>query len=278
MGSSIVSMDWSGFAAIATAVAATATAASAVVIAWQAVQTKRSAKAAEDSVEVSRQTLNLAHDERESSEAALAASRTIALEAARERRDARARRLHIDIVAEPQVLSPQVIGDAQTLVPGREFQRSRDDSVRILIRQEIRVLVVGDQRIWISAQNLRNPGLNESSSGWLLEAGHNYAFEFDTDRSLAEWAAIAEDRETTRGMGDYNVATIGVDDNFDDGVIDSYEVWLVGTPIVPVSDKQGAWVINMAKTEYGYPPVVANRRPMKRRYYISKSNNEELSA
>jgi hypothetical protein len=201
----------------------------------------------------------------------------MALEAARQRRDARTRSLQMDVIGQAQLLLYQRDDAPTPLADGHEFHLPRDGGKRIIVRQTLHLSVADGGRMWISVSpNLDVGGLLQNGDRWLIMPGQqSIATVFDTERSVAQWVSITEAR-VSGGADDYDIGFIGVADPYDDGTIDAYELWKVGTPMVKVADREGIWLATM-QSDTQYPRVATDVRPVRRMYYVSKSENELLS-
>ena len=276
-----VSLDWLAIGSIATAV-------SAAVIAYQSVQTKRAADAAVDAqavaqaaLTVSQNTLALAERENQANEAGLRASRTVAFEAAKQRRDLRARLIDIDVIGDPSIherppsgASVPPFGGLVPIAQGNEYHLPRDADRYLFLRQELHLRSTDGNPIWIGPWgNLTIEGLARNADDLLLGAA-TVACQLYTRRTVAEWVRIAEEREQGQ-PGSHDKAGIRVMDAHDDGTIDQYELQVSGTPLKRVPNRQGVWVVDTG-SDNGYPTIVTKLQPMLRRYWISKSRNEEL--
>lgn len=206
-------------------------------------------------------------------------SQTAALEAARHRRDDRARLLQITHWQGIRAHLDAYGADAIT-PDGHCFDLPKDANRKLLISQSFEVVpadglpmtatfngfFVGGKR-QIDMQPLSVPfGIPQNRS----------VARFTVERTLVEWVQIYQERASGQ-PGEEGHAWIGVDDTFDDGVIDSYELVQGGCPLRKSPDIEGRWILDTAGTnEWNMPQIVFAKRPMTRRYYISKINNQPL--
>jgi hypothetical protein len=139
--------DWTQVAAIATGVAAVVGSASLIAIAWQAWETRKTAGAARDSLEIGRASLKV--------------SQQVAVEATKARLDARAPRLLVTAaLAESEVArgrSGSGIRQVGAPWPGdREFRRTEDDYQVLAVGAQIDITNEGDRsvNVWIDGSTL----------------------------------------------------------------------------------------------------------------------------
>ncbi|TCO33078.1 hypothetical protein EV652_10377 [Kribbella steppae] len=98
---------------------------------------------------------------------------------------------------------------------------------------------------------------------------------FHVARPVSEWVEIAGHRAAGH-TGDQAKFTFTVSDDSDAGAIDQYDILVSGTPLVQVSDEEGAWRLQPGQYQdyhQRFPVVAAVALPGKRTYYLSKSKN-----
>ena len=111
-----------------------------------------------------------------------------------------------------------------------------------------------------------------------LEPGQKLdGWYFEIGRSVAEWAAIYEQRSTGAPGEEFLFQVIYVD-NLDTGVIEYHEVLFGGTLLTPIPNETGAWtLINYPDTPPGDPGGIGwQAQPTKRRYFLSRTRGIEL--
>jgi hypothetical protein len=67
---------------------------------------------------------------------------------------------------------------------------------------------------------------------------------------------------------------VEVDDGFDNGVTDTWQVTLTGFPLQPVPDEDASWQIGRLVPEQ--PPLMAEVSQLRRTYWRSKQRQIEL--
>jgi hypothetical protein len=81
--------------------------------------------------------------------------------------------------------------------------------------------------------------------------------------------------------GDQTAFIVSVSDDSDTDAIDHYQILVGGTPLVQVSDEDGAWRLQPGQYEdfeQQFPVMAAVALPGKRTYYQSKHKNQLLDA
>jgi hypothetical protein len=211
---------------------------------------------------------------------ALAHSQVMATEAARHRRDDRARLLRIALSG-PVRAFPE--GErADPLKDDEVFDLPADANRKLILSQVLEVGALDGLPITIRPNGLhvhgrRTIGFESLELPYSVRPGpKDNRMWFTVDRAVKEWVEIAEKRE--RGdPGPEVVVTIGVDDGFDDGVIDAYNIILGGCPLRRSSDRDGQWYLDLRPEPSGIPRIVVVVRPMVRHYFISKIGNQPLA-
>ena len=217
-------------------------------------------------------------DDRKNTALALEHSAAIALEAARSRRDARARLIQINLVGDPRVLTDRLENGER--VPPTEhtfFHLPADELRELTISQTVHIMSQDGREIEISPNGLELQN-RETTIGRPMKVGNaeTLVCAYSSTRTVAEWIRIYEMRQSG-DPGDENIATVGVADGFDDGTIDTYEIRQGGVPLKPDPNLYGRWTIDTSPGLFGYPKFAVATYPLTRRYYVSKSRNEQLA-
>ncbi len=217
--------------------------------------------------------------DRRSTAEALQHSATLALQASLQRRDQRARTLLIELRGQVQIIRPgrYPASSSLPLTSGLPVGPDPDLADSLMVRQELWVSAADGQPIVVMANGVTAVDLHAGSGGEVTILASGTRFHFDTVRSLAEWESIRLVREGGQ-PGDEGVAEFGLSDVYDDGTIDNYQLRQGGVPLVPNPNIPGSWFVDLTPGAGGWPPVVARVYPLTRRYWISKSRNEELLA
>lgn len=262
--------DWTQVGALATGAGALVTGLSAALIAWQAWETRKTAQSGRNGVEVGRQSLEI--------------SRTLAIDSTKARLDARAPRL---LVRAAPVIGEVVMGKSGSGLPqpwplDRQFRRTEDDHVTLLVGAQIDVKNEGDrsQRIWIdgNAALLRPEGANLTpNSGRItisLGPGESCEFRLTEARPLHQWAACWEARKQSNLDPAKSVGEVICSDPYDEGVVDRWRIELYGYPVESIPNDLAGWKIRNGQTN---PPVVeAVVMQQVRDYFISKIEDRKL--
>lgn len=224
-------------------------------------------------------------DERANTLEALRHSQTIAeqsqrsaTEAARQRRDSRARLLHITPFAEPVLFQPAVNED-QPVANGTTFMMPRDADVELVVWSPWKLWAADEQPIKVRLNRLEYGGEPQIAFRDIIIApditgrGRD-GFGLRVSRTLSEWVTIAAARENG-DPGPEPYGTVSVDDGYDDGVIDTYNVIQAGCPIRR-DPNTNQWVVAMGMDSPGIPHVLSQVMPMQRQYFVSKTGNQRL--
>jgi hypothetical protein len=207
---------------------------------------------------------------------ALAHSQVMATEAARHRRDDRARQLRIAHYQGTRVSSTE---DVRSIVSeGATFDMPKDANTMLYVSQALTIdaadggsIEIIPNGLWI--QGKRTFG-RETAVVPFAQSGPSVAW-FTAGRTVAEWVQVAESREAGQA-GDELRATIGVNDNYDDGVVDTYEIVMGGCPLRRSPDREGQWIVDTGYQPTGFKSVVVKPMPLRRSYFVSKRGNEPL--
>lgn len=208
---------------------------------------------------------------------ALSHSQTMATEAARARRDDRARLVRLSHFQQIKVL-PEPTSE-KWFEDGVTFDMPVDASRKLCVQQYILVETADGEPMSVrmfGLQVYREP-TNGAEPVRLPIGRHRDEFSlaaFVVERTVSEWVEIAKRREAGDGS-DEGHASIIVDDGFDDGVSDTYDIVQGGCPLRPSPQRDGQWILD---TGYDGPMhrVGIAFLPMRRRYFVSKIGNEDL--
>ena len=250
---------------------------SVVVIGLQAWETRRASEAADRALQ--------------HAQASIAVSERTALEAARTRLDARAPTIHVTVGKPewPPKRPPQFQGGEPGAVGlDEQLYLPRDEQMQILVTVDGVIRNESAITVELSTNNLsfsRYVAADDGSSRlvWdypatyqrhLLDSGKQLEFRLHEARPVSAWVQNAE--ASTEGVTPPQVIVGEVifSDPFDNGIVDNWRVELTGQPLEHVSDVQGG--VRVPRVLVGDAPMVATIRPVVRRYYHSKSNNEEF--
>ncbi len=219
--------------------------------------------------------------------AALAVARQQSAEAVRARIDAAvpAISVHMDTEVDwPPYEPSNFLGGHPNQLPAQLadpmlMPRNRDR--RIMVRAGVRVTNDSDRHVRVNVDGLlaKADGVTVIRSPCSLGPGEELAAWCAATHSLGEWIEVYKARAAGQA-GDEVVATVTYLDPADTGASDHWDLVIGGVPIEPVPDLDSGWQFipapRPAPGEIGAmatSPVVLRHR----RYYLSKSRNEELS-
>lgn len=220
--------------------------------------------------------------EREMTLTALDHSQVMATEAARQRRDARARLLRISAWQRIQAHLDSVSDDG--LKDGQTFDLPADGQRRLLVSQVFQILAADGEPMSVTLNGLvlhrkMQNGMETVRVPLTVGPGVGPSIAwFTVDRSVAEWVNVYQQRQAG-DPGDEAYAYIGVDDGFDDGVVDTYLLMQAGCPIRPSGQRDGQWVLDLSgpDSRSGLRRIAFVERPMTRHYFLSKIGNQPLA-
>jgi len=253
---------WEVFIAFATGASALGTCAATIVIAYQAIMTKRAVDVAQLGADV---------------------SRDIAAETIKTRLDARAR-VSLEVIMNGEVewppLEPSDFGDAQPIPLGTEYHLPRDKAKRLTIRMPVRFQNLTARTLSLQLNQLAPThwlGRERAPSTWTLDPNAAYDMVVYEERSVEEWAAIYVDRANGLPGAGTN-AMISHSDDYEDGVVDRWELELGGTPLSPALDRGDTWLLPTGPNEdaTGRSNIGGVLYPMERRYFLSKRQGKRL--
>ena len=248
------------FVVSATGVSALATTAAAIIIGVQSRYTRRA-------VEVAERGTALSH--------------AMAAETMKMRLDARAPQLTVETRGDVEwsPLEP-ALADHRPTSPERLYYLPRDRSEPILVRMPIRISNHSGTSVRIDISKGVVPddwtaGTHKPDE-WELPAGCAGDFFVQEVRSVNDWVD-SQHHLGSVGPDDPIVGHVRHSDPHDDGVVDSWEIHLIGTPLVHDPDRDGAWKLaDRATVSSGHPAMAGEVRPMRRDYYLSKVADEKL--
>jgi hypothetical protein len=203
----------------------------------------------------------------------------------------------------PERLETVVPGsDPERLDEGRVFRLPRDASDPVSLWVEGEVLNEGTQIVQIQLRDLRisqlvpggtNPE-TEVRTPWTepgtvrgqLRPGRRAFFRLEGVRPVSDWVANhralrvqGSDESATAGVEDRALTAlikgeVEVDDGFDNGVTDTWQITLTGFPLQPVPEEDASWQVGRRLTEQ--PRLMAELSQLQRTYWRSKQRRLEL--
>jgi len=250
-----------------------ATAITVVVIGFQAWETRRSA-------EVAQAALHKTDD-------AIKVSDRLAIESAKARLDARTPHINVSVMQTiwPPTRPPLFVsGPGQPIASDAEFRVQRDTTTEILLEAVCRVTNESAVTVQVGLNNISVQGDYATGTAWQypgtylqrsIPPGGWLDFMVREARSVADWAANAEDR--TNGVPGRNVivAEVIFSDTFDNGIVDNWRVEISGYPLEPVPGDPGTYRITQLAPGNASLPIAATTPPKRRRYFLSKELGEE---
>ncbi|WP_152360509.1 hypothetical protein [Microlunatus speluncae] len=237
------------------------------VVAWQAYETRRSARASAAAAEAANEALGLARSEE-------LHSRQLVAEAIRTRIDGQAPT--ITIVPNDQL---RVVNDVERPI---RFPQADDKPIFIAVG----FTVINDSATTVVLRRRTVPAVEGAPEidATVVAPGQRTFVAAEVPRSLAEWRAVADWTATGGGdEGEFRAAHAFERDArivfsyvtaADDGVADEYGFRLVGSPLTPLGE-EGAYDCFEADQVIGRAvQIVAD--PRRRTYYLSRSKGQEL--
>lgn len=257
-------------------VAAGAAAIAAGVVAWQALETRRSAQASEKAVNAAERAVVAANE-------GLELSRRQVGEAVRARIDANTPTITVRSPDEPSwpPLEPSQYqgGEPQPLPIGPmtdPMLMPRDRGRFIMVVTPVEIINESDRHVtvetgeMIDAKGAPLPASNRLAPDEHLEA------RFAITRTLEAWIDVYREREAGRS-GAGAVGWVRYGDPADTGAIDRWEVVLSGCPVDQVREVSG-WRLIVAPGHMSGQPGAMGVGPVLRErvYYLSKLRDERL--
>jgi hypothetical protein len=240
--------------------AALATSISALVIAWQAIETRRAANQAKRSVDQAKASAEAARDAVDVSQSILRESEISRIDAGVPRVIVTARDLNLN-----QVMEETNIGDEQVM-PNTWFTLPRDANRRLYVTGGMNILNEGPGSVALQSFGSLRLGESIPPSTITLSVGDTTYGIYRATRTVAEWIALAETREGGNPGEDivYGIFHRGPRDA---EATESIEIHIGGTLLERIPNETGNW---RASPQPNMAAVVA---PAKRTYYRSVSNN-----
>lgn len=258
--------------------AAIATSVSAIVIAWQAWETRKSAKASHDAVEIANNTLELARDE-------ATRSRAMIEESVKARLDADAPHVRIEL-SKPDERQPYGFvtsngydppKDLKPLGVGEQFHSPQHDET--LVWLTLYVTFFNDSarrvelRLWPAAYpSYQIAKWTEPSSLLSLEGGESVTRVMLLGGSLSSW--ISNGDLDPKGdaywhiWGQWTVAM-----NWNTGVVMNQRIEVWGSIFDP--NGPGAWVLK-GQNKHDYGSLIFRIRPSTKTYVLDRINGIEI--
>jgi hypothetical protein len=239
--------------------------------------------------EAGERTATAATDSLELARAEQRQTRFLALEAVKTRIDASMPR--ITVTTDPTVMWPPLVPSdfgAQQPVPvaAEPYRRPRDDGKPLMVRVGMSIKNDGPKavRVTFSQELFKGAGVDRKGlKEAVLEPGLRVSdLYFEFSRNVGEWADIYEERDRTRAGGPEYLFYVMYIDPADNGAIDYFNVVVQGTILRPVRNEHGAWVLINDPAQprdpsgEGIGAIGAVVQPTKRRYFFSRTANQEL--
>jgi anti-sigma28 factor (negative regulator of flagellin synthesis) len=255
--------------------------AAAMLVAWQSWETRKSAQAGAAAVATANAALKLTQSALDVAQKEERHTRQLIIETIKARIDAGTYPLTVTV--DPSAvwppLEPSISGGAPNPLPTNMVYRlPKDADNRIIVRARFDIRNQGSDLVtvkfndpWVGSDGIG--GEQPVKAGAMsLASGRRLDGYFEVDRSVAEWAEIAQYRLTGQVIED-SVRAITLDDESDTGAIDWYEIVIGGTPLIAIDDEQGGWRISPGQYldfEKNAPVMGVVAHPRKRVYYLSK--------
>jgi hypothetical protein len=271
---------WTAIAAIATATAAIVAGVSAVIIALQTRATRKAAVAGAKAADAAVQAADAAVAALGLAQREQNISRFLATEAVRVRLDSRAPRI-VMVARDTGMIWPPLwvssIGEPQAHPADRgPFRMPKDGNIVLLVRCLYKLRNDGDSAVQVRLSQPSRIGDKLREEVW-IEPHDEFSGSFDVQRTVAEWVAIWEERDRTRGPVDDFIFEAVYLDQADAGVIDNYRAVLAGTIVKPVPNETGAWeLIDGPGVTGEIGSIVLTDQPTRRRYFLSRERGIEL--
>jgi len=248
-----------------TIVAAIATAISAAVVAWQAVETRRSVRQARKSAEQAVISARAAQDAVAISQEILRDSQIARIDAGMPRVIVRTKNLGV-----AGVLEETARGD-EKIPTGDSFVLPRDANRRLFFTRKIEILNEGPGTVTLTMhQPLTLPASERSITVRTLAPLESIEGIYTVGRSIQDWIDIAETRETGH-PGPEHAFTITHTGPRDAEAVEYITVVTGGTVLQRVPDAPATWRVEQ--------PANVNSivTPATRTYWQSKTNNQLFS-
>ncbi|MFF1817196.1 hypothetical protein ACFVWG_07855 [Kribbella sp. NPDC058245] len=256
------------------------------VVAWQSLETRRSAKASAKAAEAANTGLEYSKSALELARREESNTRRLIDEAVKTRIDEVTPTLTIILGGLVGPLQPDLV-DATQLVftGGDEVYRMPKHQDSILAMRQFFTLISDGKRIMMVHMPPWTPDWDEeqypdttltSRSGLLeMPVGVRIDGFFDVKRTIADWIKITESTPENPSLPAAEFV-IGYNDPSDTGATDHYPILVGGSPLKPVPDELGAWTATSSAGDAVHPQMTVTRMPRKRDYYLSKTENKKL--
>lgn len=258
------------FIDVATGVAAMGTFAAAVVVAWQAVMTRKAVQAAEDSADLARKAADI--------------SQELVAEAVKTRLDARAPSTSLVMLDAAQwpPYEPSDFGEAQQVRAAAHYNETRDANQRIQVRGYVELTNHWTKPLTLKLGNVVPTDWDQQASvprTVKVPPGKEVGLFIIQTRTVAEWIAAYLDRQNSGASYDTH-ANIGFSDDMDEGVTDVWSAVIAGSPLRPVHGMAGTWEVlpNPSDDASGRQILQCVLLGMERIYFLSRRRNRVLNA
>jgi len=265
-----MSGDTSGWVAAIAAVVA------AGVVAWQSIETRRSANASKEAAETAARGLDVASEALEVARAEEGHSRSLIVEAHRARMDATIPA--VSVLPQRNVLWPPFRAGSDRTPTTGSWERCPDDVTFALPRDGKQLLGLGGSVRLVNgspAEVELNATYRPLEGGELvdrtirLEAGKSETIQFLTWASVEAWIDGSPDAfGQSWSWGQPFFVNWG--DQLESGVGVGWEFEIVGSPLEPEDGRQGSYRL----VSSGYPTLHVARQ--NRSYWLSRSRSVEL--
>lgn len=252
-------------------IAALAAVAAAGVVAWQSWETRKSAGASQRAVDAANAALDL--------------TRQQTAEAIRTRIDAGMPSITVLMDAEvdwPPLEPSGFGGGTPNQLPvgpaSPAMHMPRDGNRQVMVRAGVTLCNESNRHVSVDLGGLIDDDGAPLPRQIVLPPGHSRKAWCAATHSLTEWTEVYRARAASESSGDAVVATIGYLDPADTGAIDNWDLTIGGTPVEPAHQLDGAWrLIETPRPLSGESAAMGVGVPLRRRrYFLSKSRNEEL--
>lgn len=246
-------------------VAAIATATSAVVVAWQAVETRRSVRQARKSAEQAEISACAARDAVEMSQKVLQDNQIARIDAGLPRVIVKPKNNDLLAVLEDTDRGQERIPEGQSFVLPRDARR------RLFFRRKIVILNEGPGYVTLALQDaLKLPAVDRTVTTYTLAPNESIEGTYTVNRAVQEWIETSQTREAGQ-PGYEHTFTMSHTGPRDAEAVEHIVVVTGGTVLERVPDAPATWQI---LTPADVNSVVM---PSTRTYWRSKINNQKFS-
>ncbi|MFZ8756952.1 hypothetical protein ACO03V_05965 [Microbacterium sp. HMH0099] len=262
-----------GASVIVSIIAAAISAVSAAVVAWQAVQTRQSTRAAIDAVDVARAELSQGE-----------ALRDDALKA---HIDAEMPRVTVTAYLHAEVLDPAespasifVEDRSRDLVTQTEYVLPRDSSK--LLRAKGTVTVINDGPRFMEAQYRSDSDPSTRPLDLAVPPGESRTIEVSRTETVGRWVELAGWAQgDTSVEGPYEVVIFSMSYRFPGwvGAVEEHRVIMGGTAVEPVEGNASAWRPAQLNSSRQDPvsPAALMPQPFERHYFRNAPDDDVMS-